>query len=63
MEAHGAPFAAAMQRRAGWLPRAVAQPLAKKVGIDRLAALRTAIDAVRRGSTLWLHRRRLRRCG
>ena len=52
MEAHGAPLAAAMQRVAGMLPRALAEPLSKKVGIDRLAALRTAIDAVRRGGTL-----------
>jgi threonine dehydrogenase-like Zn-dependent dehydrogenase len=54
MEAHGAPFAAAMQRAAGMLPRAVSQPLTKKAGMDRLAALRTAIDAVRRGGTLSL---------
>jgi threonine dehydrogenase-like Zn-dependent dehydrogenase len=54
MEAHGAPFAAAMQRAAGMLPRAVSEPLTKKAGMDRLAALRTAIDAVRRGGTLSL---------
>ena len=54
MEAHGAPFAAAMQRAAGMLPRAVAEPLTKKAGMDRLAALRTSIDAVRRGGTLSL---------
>ncbi|HEX5946486.1 MAG TPA: zinc-dependent alcohol dehydrogenase [Acidimicrobiales bacterium] len=54
MEAHGAPFAAAMQRAAGMLPRAVAEPLTKKAGMDRLSALRTSIDAVRRGGTLSL---------
>ena len=54
MEAHGAPLAAAMQRVAGMLPRAVAEPLTKKAGIDRLTALRTSIDAVRRGGTLSL---------
>jgi threonine dehydrogenase-like Zn-dependent dehydrogenase len=52
MEAHGAPLAAAMQRAAGILPKAVSGPLAMKAGIDRLTALRTAIDAVRRGGTL-----------
>jgi threonine dehydrogenase-like Zn-dependent dehydrogenase len=52
MEAHGSPFVGAMQRATGSLPRAVGQPLATKAGMDRLTALRTAIDAVRRGGTL-----------
>jgi len=52
MEAHGAPVAGAMQRAAAALPRSVGEPLSKKAGIDRLTALRTAIDAVRRGGTL-----------
>jgi threonine dehydrogenase-like Zn-dependent dehydrogenase len=52
MEAHGAPLAAAMQRAAVALPRAMSEPLARRAGMDRLAALRTAIDAVRRGGTL-----------
>jgi threonine dehydrogenase-like Zn-dependent dehydrogenase len=52
LEAHGAPVASAMQRAAGLLPKAVSEPLAKKAGIDRLTALRTAIAAVRRGGTL-----------
>ena len=52
LEAHGAPVASAMQRAAGLLPKAVSAPLAKKAGIDRLTALRTAIAAVRRGGTL-----------
>jgi threonine dehydrogenase-like Zn-dependent dehydrogenase len=52
LEAHGAPVARAMQRAAGLLPKAVSEPLAKKAGIDRLTALRTAIAAVRRGGTL-----------
>ena len=52
MEAHGAPLASAMQRVAGVLPKAISEPLAKKAGIDRLTALRTGIDAVRRGGTL-----------
>jgi threonine dehydrogenase-like Zn-dependent dehydrogenase len=54
MEAHGAPVASALQRAAAALPRAVSAPLAAKAGIDRLTALRTAIDAVRRGGTLSL---------
>ncbi len=41
-----------MQRVAGVLPKAISEPLTKKAGIDRLTALRTAIDAVRRGGTL-----------
>jgi threonine dehydrogenase-like Zn-dependent dehydrogenase len=52
MEAHGAPLAAAMQRAAAALPKAVSQPLARRAGMDRLTALRVAIDAVRRGGTL-----------
>jgi threonine dehydrogenase-like Zn-dependent dehydrogenase len=54
MEAHGAPVASALQRATAALPRAVSAHLAAKAGIDRLAALRTAIDAVRRGGTLSL---------
>ena len=54
MEAHGAPVAGALQRAAAALPRAVSRPLATRAGIDRLTALRTAIDAVRRGGTLSL---------
>jgi threonine dehydrogenase-like Zn-dependent dehydrogenase len=52
MEAHGAPLAAAMQRAAAALPKAMSEPLARRAGMDRLAALRTAVDAVRRGGTL-----------
>jgi threonine dehydrogenase-like Zn-dependent dehydrogenase len=52
MEAHGAGVASAMQRAAAALPRALSQPLSKKAGVDRLAALRTSIDAVRRGGTV-----------
>ena len=52
MEAHGAPLAAAMQRAAAALPKAVSEPLARRAGMDRLTALRGAIDAVRRGGTL-----------
>jgi threonine dehydrogenase-like Zn-dependent dehydrogenase len=52
LEAHGSPVAGAMQRAAAALPRAVSSRLAQAVGVDRLTALHTAIDAVRRGGTL-----------
>ena len=54
MEAHGSPAASAVQKFAGLLPDAVAEPLLKNAGLDRLAALHTAIDAVRRGGTISL---------
>ncbi|MFL6062809.1 MAG: alcohol dehydrogenase catalytic domain-containing protein [Marmoricola sp.] len=54
MEAHGSPVAAWMQKATGLLPRALAAPLMQRGGIDRLAALHTAIDAVRRGGTISL---------
>ena len=54
MEAHGSPMAAAAQRLAEALPSAVAAPIIKTAGIDRLAALYAAIDAVRRGGTVSL---------
>ena len=52
MEAHGSPGAEGMQKFVGLLPDAVAEPMMKKAGIDRLAALHTAFDAVRRGGTV-----------
>jgi threonine dehydrogenase-like Zn-dependent dehydrogenase len=52
MEAHGSPGAQAVQKVVGMLPDAIAEPMMKKAGIDRLAALHTAIDAVRRGGTI-----------
>ncbi|MFC8731224.1 zinc-dependent alcohol dehydrogenase [Luteimicrobium sp. NPDC057192] len=52
MEAHGSPVAATLQRGAARLPGAVGRPLIQTAGIDRLAALRAAIDVVRRGGTL-----------
>ena len=54
MEAHGSPVGALAQRLAGFLPDAVARPLIQKAGIDRLAALLSAIDIVRRGGTISL---------
>ncbi|WP_221350193.1 alcohol dehydrogenase catalytic domain-containing protein [Streptomyces beigongshangae] len=52
MEAHGAPFAKAAQWLTGLLPDAVAQPMMEKAGVDRLGALYTGIELVRRGGTL-----------
>src|SRR4051794_5152691 len=52
MEAHGSPTAETMQKLVGLLPDAVAEPMMKKAGVDRLAALYSAIDAVRRGGTI-----------
>ncbi len=52
MEAHGSPTSAAVQKFAGLLPDAVAEPMIKTAGVDRMTALNTAIDAVRRGGTV-----------
>jgi threonine dehydrogenase-like Zn-dependent dehydrogenase len=54
MEAHGNPVAAAAQAAAGVLPKAVGKKFAQTAGLDRLAALMTAIDAVQRGGTISL---------
>jgi threonine dehydrogenase-like Zn-dependent dehydrogenase len=52
MEAHGSNVAKAAQTLVGLLPDAVAAKLMEKAGIDRLAALLSGIDTVRRGGTL-----------
>jgi len=54
MEAHGSPVAKAAQTAAGLLPDAIAAPVFKSAGIDRLAALLGCIDSVRRGGTVSL---------
>ncbi|MGV8846982.1 zinc-dependent alcohol dehydrogenase [Tessaracoccus sp.] len=54
MEAHGNPVAAKIIAMASRLPKPLAQPAIEKAGIDRLDALHTAIDAVRRGGTVSL---------
>ncbi|MBF6341342.1 glutathione-dependent formaldehyde dehydrogenase [Nocardia abscessus] len=54
MEAHGSPIASVAQRSAAFLPDMVAQKLMDTAGIDRLAALNSAIDIVRRGGTISL---------
>ncbi|MGK5629987.1 zinc-dependent alcohol dehydrogenase [Streptomyces sp. URMC 123] len=52
MEAHGAPIAKAAQQAAGLLPDLLTEKLMTHAGVDRLPALRTAIDIVRRGGTI-----------
>ncbi|MFZ7088948.1 zinc-dependent alcohol dehydrogenase [Curtobacterium sp. RRHDQ10] len=54
MEAHGSPAASAIQTVAGLLPDKLAQKAFETVGVDRLAAVTTAIDVVRRGGTISL---------
>jgi len=54
MEAHGAPVAKFLQSMTSFLPDAVAAPMMQRAGIDRLHALYTAIDIVRRGGTISL---------
>ncbi len=52
MEAHGSRVAAAAQGMTSLLPDALASAMMKRAGIDRLSALYTAIDLVRRGGTI-----------
>ncbi|MFW5470446.1 zinc-dependent alcohol dehydrogenase [Knoellia sp. CPCC 206435] len=52
MEAHGSPVAEAAIKGVGFVPDKLAKPMMKTMGIDRLAALRSTIGAVRRGGTV-----------
>jgi threonine dehydrogenase-like Zn-dependent dehydrogenase len=54
MEAHGSRLAAALQTITGFLPDPFARKLMETAGIDRLSALYTAIQLVRRGGTISL---------
>jgi threonine dehydrogenase-like Zn-dependent dehydrogenase len=54
MEAHGSPVTTFMQKAVGLLPRAIAAPIMQAAGVDRLSALYSAIDIVRRGGTISL---------
>jgi threonine dehydrogenase-like Zn-dependent dehydrogenase len=54
MEAHGAPAGKLAHTLAGFLPDPVAKKVMETVGVDRLAALTTAVDIVRRGGTISL---------
>ncbi|SER84150.1 Threonine dehydrogenase [Propionibacterium cyclohexanicum] len=52
MEAHGSPLAQALTTAATALPRRLGETLSSAASIDRLAALRTALECVRRGGTV-----------
>jgi len=52
MEAHGSPLQSAALKSAGLLPDAIARKATETVGVDRMAALRTAFAAVRRAGTI-----------
>ncbi|MFN8021293.1 MAG: zinc-dependent alcohol dehydrogenase [Acidimicrobiales bacterium] len=52
MEAHGSPVARAAHKMTALLPNAVAEKLMQTAGVDRLAALHSAVELVRRGGTI-----------
>ncbi len=54
MEAHGSPVAKVAHQVTSLMPSALAAPMMKAAGVDRLAALYAAIDMVRRGGTVSL---------
>jgi threonine dehydrogenase-like Zn-dependent dehydrogenase len=54
MEAHGAPVAKLVQTVSSFLPDAIEAKLMERAGVDRLAAIYSAIDIVRRGGTISL---------
>ncbi|WP_026129076.1 alcohol dehydrogenase catalytic domain-containing protein [Nocardiopsis prasina] len=54
MEAQGHGSARFAQRVAAFMPKGAAAKMMETAGVDRLAALRTAIDLVRRGGTISL---------
>src|ERR1700744_4322610 len=54
MEAHGSPAAHLAQQATGLLPDAIAKRFMQTAGVDRLSALYSAIDIVRRGGTISL---------
>jgi threonine dehydrogenase-like Zn-dependent dehydrogenase len=54
MEAHGSPLASLAQKATAVVPDAIMEKVMQVAGVDRLAALSTAIEAVRRGGTISL---------
>ena len=52
MEAHGSPVAGMAHQAVGALPSALGRKAMESAGVDRLGALYTAIEAVRRGGTI-----------
>ncbi|QEU88807.1 zinc-dependent alcohol dehydrogenase [Streptomyces viridosporus] len=53
-EAHGSAAARMVQNASALLPRKLSAPMAERFSVDRLAALYTAIELVRRGGTISL---------
>ncbi|MFF8035749.1 MULTISPECIES: zinc-dependent alcohol dehydrogenase [unclassified Streptomyces] len=51
-EAHGSAAARLVQNASALLPRKLSGPMAERFSVDRLAALHTAIELVRRGGTI-----------
>ena len=54
MESHGSPVARLAQQASGMLPDVLAKRVMQTAGVDRLHALYSAIDIVRRGGTISL---------
>lgn len=54
MEAHGSPIGKLAHTLAGLMPDAVAEKVMENAGSDRLAALNSAVELVRRGGTVSL---------
>jgi threonine dehydrogenase-like Zn-dependent dehydrogenase len=54
MEAHGAPGGKLAHTLAGLMPDPVARKVMETAGVDRLSALRAAVEIVRRGGTVSL---------
>ncbi len=54
MEAHGSPLASFAQKATAIVPDAIMEKVMQVAGVDRMAALNTAIEAVRRGGTISL---------
>jgi threonine dehydrogenase-like Zn-dependent dehydrogenase len=52
MEAHGSPLTSMAQKATALVPDMIMERVMQVVGIDRLAALTTALEAVRRGGTV-----------
>ncbi len=54
MEAHGSPATSLVQKAASLLPDPIEAKVMQRAGVDRLGALYSAIDMVRRGGTISL---------
>ena len=54
MEAHGSPLASFAQKATAIVPDSIMEKVMQVAGVDRMAALNTAIEAVRRGGTISL---------